>query len=99
MLLFPANCLQMTAVLQLAGLNSIESEIDIRKLLFLDRLLIEPKMPLVVKAFFSPKLPAILIQILSQSVFCQVSVMVSQLHLSLLRGLEVNCLQWNEKMD
>ena len=37
-------------ILQLAGLNSIESEIDIRKLLFLGRLLTEPKMTLVVKS-------------------------------------------------
>ena len=39
-------------ILQLAGLNSIESEIDIRKLLFLSRLLTEPKMTFVVKSLF-----------------------------------------------
>ena len=37
-------------ILQLAGLNSIESEIDIRKLLFLGRLLTEPKITFVVKS-------------------------------------------------
>ena len=61
-------------ILQLAGLISIESEIDIRKLLFLGRLLTEPKMTFVVKSLFSPELRAILIQILSQLVFYQVSV-------------------------
>ena len=50
-------------IYQLAGLNSIESETDIRKLLFLGCLLTEPKMTFVVKAFFSPELGAILIQI------------------------------------
>ena len=40
-------------ILQLAGLNSIESETDIRKLLFLGRLLTEPKMTFVVKSLFS----------------------------------------------
>ena len=63
-------------ILQLAGLNSIESEINIGKLLFLGRLLIEPKRQndLWLKAFFSPELRAILIQILSQLVFYQVSM-------------------------
>ena len=39
-------------ILQLAGLNSIESEINIRKLLFLGRLLTESKMTFVVKSLF-----------------------------------------------
>ena len=42
-------------ILQLAGLNSIESEIDIRKLLFLGRLLTEPKMTFVVKSLFQSR--------------------------------------------
>ena len=42
-------------ILQLAGLNSIESEIDIRKLLFLGRLLTEPKMIFVVKSLFQSR--------------------------------------------
>ena len=42
-------------ILQLAGLNSIESEINIRKLLFLDRLLTEPKMTFVVKSLFQSR--------------------------------------------
>ena len=43
------------SILQLAGLNSIESEIDIRKLLFLGRLLTEPKMTFVVKSLFQSR--------------------------------------------
>ena len=39
-------------ILQLAGVNPIESEIDIRKLLFLGCLLTEPKMTFVVKSLF-----------------------------------------------
>ena len=42
-------------ILQLAGLNPIESEIDIRKLLFLGRLLTEPKMTFVVKSLFQSR--------------------------------------------
>ena len=42
-------------ILQLAGLNSIESEIDIKKLLFLGRLLTEPKMTFVVKSLFQSR--------------------------------------------
>ena len=42
-------------ILQLAGLNSIESEIDIRKLLFLGCLLTEPKMTFVVKSLFQSR--------------------------------------------
>ena len=42
-------------ILQLAGLNSIESEIDIRKLLFLGRLLTEPRMTFVVKSLFQSR--------------------------------------------
>ena len=41
--------------MQLAGLNSIESEIDIRKLLFLGCLLTEPKMTFVVKSLFQSR--------------------------------------------
>ena len=41
--------------LQLAGLNSIESEIDIRKLLLLGDLLTEPKMTFVVKSLFQSR--------------------------------------------
>ena len=61
-------------ILQLGGLKSIEPEIDIGKLLFLGRLLTEPKMTSWLKAFFSSELRAILIQILSQLVFYQVFV-------------------------
>ena len=42
-------------ILQLAGLNSIESEINIRKLLFLGRLLTESKMTFVVKSLFQSR--------------------------------------------
>ena len=42
-------------ILQLAGLISIESETDIRKLLFLGRLLTEPKMTFVVKSLFKSR--------------------------------------------
>ena len=42
-------------ILQLAGLSSIQSEIDIRKLLFLGRLLTEPKMTFVVKSLLQPR--------------------------------------------
>ena len=37
---------------QISNLNSIESEIDLKKLLFLDRLITEPKMSTVVKGLF-----------------------------------------------
>ena len=42
-------------IFQLAGFNSIESEINIRKLLFLGRLLTEPKMTFVVKSIFQSR--------------------------------------------
>ena len=42
-------------ILQLASLNSMKSEIDIRKLLFLDRLLTEPKMTFVVNSLFQSR--------------------------------------------
>ena len=42
-------------ILQLAGLNSIESETDIRKLLFVGHLLTEPKMIFVVKSLFQSR--------------------------------------------
>ena len=42
-------------ILQPAGLNSIESEIDIRKLLFLGRLLTKPKMTFGVKSPFQSR--------------------------------------------
>ena len=61
-------------ILQIAGVNPVVSEIDIRKLLFLGRLLTEPKMTFVIKSLFSPELRVLLIQILSQLVFCQVFV-------------------------
>ena len=59
-------------ILQLAGLSSIESETDIKKLLFLGRLLTEPKMTFVVKSLFQSR--ATLIQILNQYVLYQVFV-------------------------
>ena len=42
-------------ILQLAGLSSVGSEIDIRKILFLGRLLTEPKMTFVVKSLFQSR--------------------------------------------
>ena len=42
-------------ILQLAGLNSIESEIDDRKLLFLGRLMTETKITFVVKSLFQSR--------------------------------------------
>ena len=42
-------------ILQLAGVNSIESDIDVRKLLFLRRLLTEPKMTFVLKSLFQSR--------------------------------------------
>ena len=71
---FVPKCAPNLLILQLADLNSIESETDIRKLDFLGCLLTEPKVTFVVKSFFSPELRAILIQISSQLVFYQVSV-------------------------
>ena len=41
-----------TLILKLSGLNSIESEIDARRLLFLGRLITEPKIGIVVKNLF-----------------------------------------------
>ena len=41
-----------TLILKLSGLNSIESEIDVKQLLFLGRLITEPKIAIVVKNLF-----------------------------------------------
>ena len=41
-----------TLILRLAGLNSIESEINVKRLLFLGRLITEPKMATAVKNMF-----------------------------------------------
>ena len=41
-----------TLILKLSGLNSIESEIDVKRLLFLGRLITEPKMATIVKNLF-----------------------------------------------
>ena len=41
-----------TLILRLAGLNSIESEIDVKQLLFLSHLITEPKMATAVKNMF-----------------------------------------------
>ena len=41
-----------TLILKLSGLNSIESEIDVKRPLFLGRLITEPKMETVVKYLF-----------------------------------------------
>ena len=86
-------------ILQLAGLNLIESEIDIRKLLFLGLLLTEPIMNFLVKILFQARARAILIQILSIcDTLCKYNLFTyfeTWFHncLSLLRGMEVNCLQ------
>ena len=42
-------------LLKLSGLNSIESEIDLKKLMFWGRLIIEPKMTSVVRFLFSSR--------------------------------------------
>ena len=42
-------------ILQLVGLNSVEPEINIRKLLVLGHLLTEPKMTFVVKSLFQSR--------------------------------------------
>ena len=94
-------------ILQLAGLNSIESEIDIRKLLFLGRLLTELKMTFVVKSlfqsratsYFDPNIKSI------GNTFCTIGDTLCKYNLCkyfetwfpnsylfLLRGTEVNCL-------
>ena len=44
-----------TLILMLSGLNSIESEIDVKRLLFLGRLITEPKMAIVVKNLFGSR--------------------------------------------
>ena len=41
-----------TLILKLSGLKSIESEIDVKRLLFLGRLITEPKMATVVNNLF-----------------------------------------------
>ena len=53
--LFCTNICPKLTDLQLASLNSVESEIHIRKLLFLGRLLTEPKMTFVVKSLFQSR--------------------------------------------
>ena len=55
MICFVPKFTQNLLILQLAGLNSIEAEIDIRRLLFLGRLLTEPKMTFVVKSLFQTR--------------------------------------------
>ena len=44
-----------TLVLRISGLNSIESEIDVKRLLFLGRLITQPKMSVAVRTLFQSK--------------------------------------------
>ena len=57
-------------LLALSCLNSIESEIAIRKLLLLGRLIKEPKMPPAMKSLLTAEQKASLTQILHHWVFC-----------------------------
>ena len=61
-------------ILQLAGLNSIKSETDIRKLLFLGPLLTEPRTTSVVKSLFQSRATSYFDPNISQLVFYQVFV-------------------------
>ena len=54
-ILFVPKFVPNLLILPLTGLNSVESETDIRKLLFLGRLLTEPKMSFVVKSLFQSR--------------------------------------------
>ena len=44
-----------TLILKLSGLKSVKSEIDVKRLLFLGRLITEPKMATVVKNLFGSR--------------------------------------------
>ena len=72
-------------ILQLAGLNSIEYEIGIRKFLFFDRLLTEPKMTFVVKSLFQSR---------PTSYIHQQLVAMLRWHMSFVYMLKIICI-WN----
>ena len=55
MIFFVSKFAPVLLILSPDGLNSVESEIYIRKLLFLGRLLTEPKMTFVVKSLFQSR--------------------------------------------
>ena len=59
-------------LLKLSGLNSVESEIAIKKMLFLGRLILGAKRLQLSEACLKVELKVILIQTLLQKVFCQV---------------------------
>ena len=48
----PSLAHHSTLVLRISGLNSIESEIDVKRLLFLGRLITQPKMSVAVRTLF-----------------------------------------------
>ena len=50
--MYPLSFAHSTPILKLLGLNSVESEIDVKRLPFLGRLITEPKMATVVKNLF-----------------------------------------------
>ena len=64
---------QSALLLRLTDLNSIEAEIDMRKLLCLGRLVTEPKMAPSVRNLLEAELRACLIKMLNRLVFCRVS--------------------------
>ena len=65
---------QSILILKLSGLNSIESEIDVKRLLCLGRLITEPKMATVVKICLEAGLKVILTPIYLSSAFCRIFV-------------------------
>ena len=59
---------------KLSGLNTIESEIDLKKLLFWGRLITEPKMAPVLRFLFSSRVDSFLDANIHLGVFCKVFV-------------------------
>ena len=59
-------------ILKLSSLKSIESEIDVKRLLFLRRLITEPKMAAVVRNLFRSRAEVILTAIYLPPVFCRI---------------------------
>ena len=92
-------------LLEISNLNSIESEIDLKKLLFLGRLITEPNMSAVVKGlfrsraaifFFGLTLPLLgyyqaFVKPLINMIYSTISVVVFRLIISFIFPLEINC--------
>ena len=68
------NVAPNSLLLKLSGLNSIESEIDLKKLMSLRRLMTEPKMASVVRFLFSSRVDSFFDANITSWVFCPLFV-------------------------